>query len=67
MELDRKEVHDIRNQLAISIGMVELAIKMLVRDGKEADLAKITERLEKSIAAQQKLKGIFETPEPNQA
>lgn len=60
MELDRKDIHDIKNQLAISIGMVELVQKMILRDGKEADFAKINERLEKALGAQQKLQNFFE-------
>ncbi len=60
MELERKDIHDIKNQLAISIGMVELAQKMILRDGKEADFTKLNERLDKALMAQRKLQDFFE-------
>jgi hypothetical protein len=60
MQLTRLDVHELKNQLAISIGMIELVQKMLNRDGKEAELQKIIDRLEKALTAQKKLLDFFE-------
>ena len=60
MELERQDVHDIRNQLSISIGMLDLIQKSLTRDGREVDLSKLSDRIEKSILAQKKLLQFFE-------
>ena len=61
MNIESSKAHDLKNQLAISIGMIELIQKMILRDGKELDLNKLSDRLERSIIAQKKLQEFFET------
>ena len=55
MEIDRKDIHELKNQLAISMGMIELGMKMIARDEKNVDLSKLDERLNKSLEAQKKI------------
>ena len=55
MQIERKDVHELKNYLAVGIGMLELAQKIIQREGKEADLQKVQERIEKSIFAQKKI------------
>ncbi|MEY4617566.1 MAG: hypothetical protein RJB66_2526 [Pseudomonadota bacterium] len=55
MEIDRKDIHELKNQLAISMGMIELGMKMIARDQQNVDLSKLDERLNKSLEAQKKI------------
>jgi hypothetical protein len=65
MELTRDEAHDMKNQLAIAIGMVEISIKYLTRDPVE--VAKISEKLGKTLIALRKTNAFLETKkDPNQ-
>jgi hypothetical protein len=52
MELNGDEVHDLKNQLAIAIGMVELVVKYMGRE--PLDKIKINDKLEKSLLAMKK-------------
>lgn len=60
MELQRKDLHEIRNLLAIGIGMVELTQRMVLRDGANLDIQKLKVRLDKSLDAQRKINNLFE-------
>lgn len=61
MELERKDIHELKNHLSISMGMCQLAQKMIAREGKEVDLTKLNDRIEKSLLAQQKILEFLES------
>ncbi len=61
MPVERKVIHEVKNQLSISIGLVELSLKAATKDGANVDLTKIIDRLERALIAQRKLQEIFET------
>ncbi len=61
MPVERKVIHEVKNQLSISIGLVELSLKAATKDGANVDIAKIIDRLERAMIAQRKLQEIFET------
>lgn len=60
MELDSQKLHDIRNKFAVSMGMLDFALKLIDRDREKVDLEKIKERIQKSLAAQEKLMEFFQ-------
>lgn len=59
MNLSRDEAHDLKNQLAIAIGMVEISIKYTSKD--PIDLVKIKDKMEKSLSALRKINDFLET------
>lgn len=59
MNISRKEVHDIKNQLSISIGLIELVIKKLKKN-EALDLPNLIERLEKCATATHSVNQFFE-------
>ena len=61
MKIDRSDLHDLKNHLAISIGMNEIVIKIIQRDGIHTDFQKIIEKLEKSLKAQKKIQDYLTT------
>lgn len=64
MELQREDVHDIRNQLSISLGMVDIVLRLIERNGPNLDLEVVKERLQQSVAAQKKLLNYFAPQRP---
>ena len=60
MSVERKVIHEVKNQLSISIGLVELSLKAAIKDGADVDVTKIIDRLERALVAQRKLQEIFE-------
>lgn len=64
MEMSKDEVHDIKNQLAIAIGMIELVIRYLSKD--PVDKVKITDRLDKSLIAMKKANEFLENKKDNE-
>ncbi len=60
MTIERSDLHDLKNHLAISIGMNELVIKIIQRDDVRTDFLKIIEKLEKSLSAQKKIQDYFD-------
>lgn len=68
MELERKVIHELKNYLTVGMGMIELAMKSLAREGKETDLDKINERLFKALESQKKILEVLNSikkPESN--
>jgi hypothetical protein len=59
MDLSQEEVHDIRNQIAVAAGAVELSIIYTTRD--PVDILKLVDMLEKSLAAIRKIDDFFNT------
>jgi hypothetical protein len=58
MDFNRDETHDLKNQLAIAIGMVEISVKYLSK--QPADLPKISDKMEKTLVALKKINSMFE-------
>lgn len=52
MEFSRKDIHDIKNQISITIGLNEIVIKKLKKADLQ-DLPGLIDRLERSHAAAQ--------------
>lgn len=61
MSVDRKIIHDLKNQLTISFGLVEMVHKSIETNGSNIDLEKALDRLKRSLAAQAKMQDIIET------
>lgn len=59
MEFNREEAHDLKNQLAIAIGMVEISIKYMSKD--PVDMVKIGDKMNKSLVALRKINAFLET------
>jgi hypothetical protein len=55
----RKLIHDSSNALAVSLGMVQSA-KRLIENEDPIDRAKLLEKLEKAILSMQKQSGILD-------
>jgi hypothetical protein len=59
MNFNQEEAHDLKNQLAIAIGMVEISIRYTAKD--PVDIAKIKDKMEKTLAALQKINHFLES------
>lgn len=60
MSIDRKIIHELKNQLTISIGLNEMVQNTIQTTGSNSDFTKIIDRLERALTAQRKMQLIFE-------
>ncbi len=60
MSADRKIIHELKNQLTISIGLNEMVQKAIQTNVHNADFDKILDRLDRALTAQRKMQTIFE-------
>jgi hypothetical protein len=59
MQFSKEEAHDLKNQLAIAMGMVEISLKYLSKT--PIDISRITEKLDKAMIALKKINGFIES------
>lgn len=60
MSIDRHIIHELKNQLTISIGLNEMIQKTIQTHESNSDFNKILDRLERALTAQRKMQTIFE-------
>jgi two-component sensor histidine kinase len=53
--LTREDYHDIKNQIAIALGMTDLTLRSLKKDPSKLDAQKIMDRSEKSLKALERI------------
>lgn len=55
IQISSDEVHDLKNILAVSMGMLEISTKLIDRDPQGVDTAKLREKIQKSYEALQRI------------